>query len=117
MGEMKNITALNSFRDSLTSKKEYGSNGYRFIGLVSYYASQNVVTENLDVFIIFGGYEPCIKLDIFEEGEIITGKGYHFEFYPKYKNIIFTFNQQSQSLSIEGESSSFGNYKVVIIEN
>lgn len=116
--ETKSIIALNEFKDCLESKREFGNDGFIFNGLITYDALRKKVVEVLDVYLIIGGYEPMVKLDINENGKKITDKIYHMDFNPKYyKDTIFKFDSSSKMLIIEGKSSpKIGDYKVEIKE-
>jgi hypothetical protein len=113
--EMKNIMELNSFKNNLLTKADYGQDGFVIEGIVTYYAINKTVTEILNVYLIIGGYEPMIKLDIYSKGKIITSDKYHLDFNPKYDNIKFKYD--NGQIIIEGKNSpKIGNYKVTIEE-
>lgn len=113
--EMKNIMELNAFKDSLLSKADYGQDGFVIDGLVTYDAFNKTVTEILGVYLIIGGYEPMIKLDIYSKAKIITSDKYHLDLNPKYDNITFKYDRGQ--MIIEGKNSpKIGNYKVTIEE-
>lgn len=113
--EVRNIIALNSFKDSLTKKKGYGNDGFIFRALVTYDAIGKIVTEILEVCLIIGGYEPMIKLDVAAEGRIIIDSKYHLDFNPKFNNITFKFDGKIIVVECR-RSPKIGDYKVIIEE-
>lgn len=90
--EMKNMMELNSFKDKLSQKKDFGRDGVIFKGLITYSSMNTTVTEILDVYLIIGGYTPMIKLDIYAKARIITSETYHLDLNPMYDNITFKFD-------------------------
>ena len=115
--EMKSIGAMVNFRDNLKVKEEYGNDGCKFNGLVTYYALNEIFNEELEVFLITSGYEPIVKLDIYEKGEIIKLDKFHLDFDPKYPNTIISFDKELNSLKINGKNSpKLGNYELTIVE-
>lgn len=113
--EMKNIIELNSFKDYITSKSDSGNDGFIFEGFITYEALSEVVTEILEVYLVIGGFEPMIKLDIFSKGRITTSHKYHLDINPKYENIALKHN--FDSLIIRGTNSpKLGDYKIIIKE-
>lgn len=114
--EMKNIAELNSFKSNLSRKSGYGHDGFMFEGLVTYNALNKTVTEILEVYLIIGGYEPMVKLDIYSKGRIINSEKFHLDLNPKYDNISFIYN--NGQLTIEGRNSpKIGNYRITIEEH
>lgn len=113
--EMKNISALNLFKNSLLKKTAYGKEGFMLEGMVSYTALNKTVTELLEIYIIIGGYEPMIKLDIYSKGRIIKSDKFHLDLNPKYDDMSFTF--YNGQMIIEGKNShKIGDYKIIIEE-
>ena len=115
--EMKSLMAMNTFKSTLLNKEEHGE-GFKFNGIVAYSTYGKTVTENLEVFLIVGGFEPMINLDIFELGNKITSEKYHMDFNPKFSsNTKFIFDEEENSLIIQGYNSpKIGDYKVIIKE-
>ena len=115
---MKSIMALNQFKSAIVNKTEYGNDGYKFEGLVTYSAKGKVETEILEVALIVGGFEPTIKLDIDVKGRILTSAKYHLDFNPKFwRNTTFEFNKTENSIKIVGVNSpKLGNFEVTITE-
>lgn len=112
----KNINELIVFKNSLTKKTNYGQDGFVFEGLVTYHTLNKIESEILEVYLIIGGFEPLIKLDIYSKGIIIISEKYHLDLNPKYDNIIFKFD--SPNMIIEGKNSPLiGNYKITIKEH
>jgi hypothetical protein len=115
--ETLNNIAIQSFKNSVVKKLEFGNDGFQFQGLVEYNAFNKTTTEVLDVYLIIGGYEPMVKLDIYEKGKIITLEKFHFDFNPRYNNMTFEFNENDNQLIITGKNSpKLGNYQVKIKE-
>lgn len=116
--EMKSIMALNQFKSAIVNKTEYGNDGYKFEGLVTYSAKGKVETEILEVALIVGGFEPTIKLDIDVKGRILTSAKYHLDFNPKFsQNTKFIFDELEKSITIIGANSpKLGDYEVTIVE-
>lgn len=113
---MKNIKALNSFKNRLYNKSRYGNDGYFFEGIVIYEAMNTTVSDIMDIYLIVGGYEPMIKMDIYSKGEIITSDKYHLDFNPRFENL--NFKHIDNQLIIEGKNSpKIGNYKITFTEN
>ena len=115
---MESIMALNEFKSAVINKTDYGNDGYKFEGLVTYYTNGKVETEVLEVALIIGGYEPMIKLDIDANARIITSAKYHLDFNPKFwRNTTFEFNKTENSIKIVGVNSpKLGNFEVTITE-
>lgn len=65
-----------------------------------------------------GGFEPTIKLDIYNKGEILTTAKYHLDFNPKFsQNTQFIFDSEKSSITIKGKDSpKLGDYEVIIVE-
>lgn len=116
--EMQSVIALNQFKSAIKNKIEYGYDGYKFEGLVTYSAKGKVETEILEVALIVGGFEPTIKLDIDVKGRIITSAKYHLDFNPRFsKSTKFIFNKLENSITIIGKNSpKLGDYEVTIVE-
>ncbi len=115
--ETLNNIAIQSFKESLENKAEYGNNGFQFQGLVEYEAHNKTITELLDVYLIIGGYEPMVRLDIYEKGRKITVDKFHFDFNPRYDNMTFEFVEKEKQLVITGKNSpKLGRYQVKIKE-
>jgi|GEM_PF-1367613 len=116
--ESESIIALNEFKKGVIKKGDYGNDGCKFEGLVTYSVNGKVETEILEVVIITGGYEPMIKLDIDVKGRIITSAKYHLDFNPRFsKRTMFKFNKMDDSITIIGKNSpKLGDYEVKIIE-
>lgn len=111
------IRALNEFKNNLKYKAEYGNDGFQFKGLVNYELNGKTVSEELDVVLIIGGYDPCVQLDVNENGRNITSDNFHMDFNPRFKNTEFQFNSKNSSLIIIGKNSpKMGNYKLEILE-
>ncbi|MFD2938779.1 hypothetical protein [Flavobacterium notoginsengisoli] len=110
--------ALNQFKSAIKNKTEFGNDGYKFEGLVTYSAKGKIETEILDVVLIVGGFEPTIKLDIDFKGRILTSTKYHLDFNPKFsKNTLFVFDESKKSITITGTNSpKLGDYEVTIVE-
>lgn len=115
---MQSIMALNKFKNAIKNKSEYGNDGYKFEGLVTYSANGKIETEILEVALIIGGFEPMIRLDIDVKGRIITSAKYHLDFNPKFsRNTIFVFDESQNSIKIVGTNSpKLGDYEVTISE-
>ena len=115
--ETLNNIAIQSFKNSLENKSEFGNDGFQFKGLVEYEAHNKITSEILDVYLIIGGYEPMVRLDIYEKGKKITLDKFHFDFNPKFNNMTFEFLENEKQLIISGKNSpKLGNYKVKIRE-
>jgi len=115
--EMKSIGAMGDFRNNLKAKEEYGNDGCKFNGLVTYHALNEIFIEVLEVFLITSGYEPMVKLDINEKGEIIKSDKFHLDFNPKYSNTVISFDKKLNALKINGKNSpKLGNYELTIVE-
>lgn len=114
---MKSISAMNSFRNTVHNIEPHGHD-YKTKCKVTYNAFGKSQTEILEVFILVSGYEPTIRLDIFEKGRVITSKLYHMDFNPAFSdNTKFLFDTESRTLVIEGTNSPrLGNYSVLIEE-
>lgn len=113
----KSISALNQFKDSLNNKEEYGNDGFQFNGLVEYKVAGQTTIEVLEVILIIGGFEPMIKLDIYEKGIKITKDDFHLDFNSRFTNTEFDFNSAKPSIIITGKNSpKLGNYSVEITE-
>jgi hypothetical protein len=111
----ENIRELTSFNGSLGRKREFGVDGFIFNGLVTYETQNNTVVEILDVWLIVGGYEPMIRLDINSKRKRITSSEYHLDLIPRFDNI--TFEPIGNKLMVEVRGSpKLGNYKVTIEE-
>ena len=116
--EMQSIMALNQFKSVLNHSIEYGYDGVKFEGFVTYSAKGKVETEILEVALIIGGFEPAIKLDIDAKSRKITSAKYHLDFNPKFsKSTKFIFNNVENSITILGlNSPKLGDYEVTIVE-
>jgi hypothetical protein len=116
--EMQSVMSLNQFKSALKNKKEYGFDGYKFEGLVTYAAKGKIETEILEVALIVGGFEPMIKLDIDVKGRIITSAKYHLDFNPRFwQSTKFIFNELENTIIIVGKNSpKLGDYEVTIVE-
>ena len=90
--ETNNNIDLNELRNSLSNIVSFGDDGYKARCKVTYVAIGKTETEILDVFLIVGGYEPMIRFDIYEEGEIITLDKYHMDFNPKFSKKTLDFH-------------------------
>lgn len=112
------IHALNTFKDGIKNLKGYGDDGFKFEGYIKYTVNGKVETERLEVYLIIGGYNPMVKLDIYEKGNVITLNKYHLDFDPEFwKNTVFKNESNPNRLIIEGfNSPKLGNYTVEIEE-
>ena len=118
MSEMSNVMAINKLKSALKNKEEYGNDGYEFRSLITYKSKGKTVTEILQTVLIIGGYEPLVRIDSQEEGEIITSDKYHMDFNPKFfKTSTFEFDSSADVLTIKGNSPKMGgDYTVEIQE-
>jgi hypothetical protein len=109
---------LNEFKSALKNKRDFGNDGHKFEGLVTYYTNGKIETEILEIALITGGYEPVIRLDIDLKGRIITSEKYHLDFNPKFwKNTKFEFDKAKNLIKIVGiNSPKLGNFEVTISE-
>jgi hypothetical protein len=82
--EMESIIALNNFKSNLKNPIEYGNDGFKFEGFVTYYVNEKVETEILQIALIIGGFEPMIKMDLDAKARILVSKKYHLDFNPKF---------------------------------
>lgn len=106
---MSNISAINKLKSALKNKWEYGNDGFEFRGLITYTSKGKTVTEILQTILIIGGYEPLVRIDSKEEGEIITSDDYHMDFNPKFfKTSTFEFDYSTEILTIKGSSPKMG---------
>ena len=113
----KSIRALNQFKSSLKNKEEYGSDGFQFNGLVKFNVGGIITSEVLEVILIIGGFNPMIKLDIYEKGEYITEDNFHLDFNSRFNGTDFDFNSKKPSIIITGKNSpKLGNFTVEITE-
>jgi hypothetical protein len=113
--EMKSIIALNSFKEDILNLKEFGRDGFVFDGLVTYKVVGGIYSEILKVYLIIGGYEPMIKLDIHAEGRVIVSSKFHLDFNPAFSNTVFEYNN-NRLLIIGRSSPKLGDYEVNIEE-
>lgn len=112
------IIALNQFKSSLSTKEKFGNDGFQFNGLVQYNVAGKTTIEVLEVILIVGGFEPMIKLDIYEKGIKITKDDFHLDFNSRFNNTEFVFDPVKQSIIITGKNSpKLGNYSVEITES
>ena len=112
---MKNMVEISSFKSCLLNISEHGNDGFVFESFVTYEALNKTVTEILDVYLILGGYEPVINMDIYSKGRIITSDKYHLDLNPKFDSVTFTHT--GKFLIIEGKNSpKIGNYKITFEE-
>ncbi len=115
--ETKNNIAMQEFKNSVQKISKFGDDGFQLQGLVEYEAFNKTTTEILDVYLIIGGYEPLVRLDIYEKGQKITLANFHFDFNPRYNNMTFEFDESSSQLIISGtDSPKLGDYRVKIKE-
>ncbi|WP_027395790.1 hypothetical protein [Aquimarina latercula] len=116
--ETKSNIALNQLRNKLTNIEDFGDDGYKARCKVTYTVRGKSDTEILEVYLIVGGFEPMIKLDIYELGEIITIDKYHMDFNPRFSNNTkFSYDNDSGILTIDGKNSpKIGNFTVEIEE-
>ena len=111
------IIALNQFKSSLNNKEKFGNDGFQFNGLVEYNVAGKTTIEVLEVILIVAGFEPMIKIDIYEKGIKITKDDFHLDFNSRFNNTEFDFDPVKQSIIITGKNSpKLGNYSVEIRE-
>ena len=112
--EQKNIIELSDFKSNLLAPQEYGHDGTKFVCKVKYSVGVNDETEILDA-VIFTTYQPILKLNISDNADIITDDKYHLDFNTRFNK--FKYDNSTKTLTINGNSSKLGNYKVEISEH